>query len=78
MAGLFSDLDALALTLAGMQTGGPNRRKEAPLPPGKTRQFPGGPTNPERHPVRPKLPGSRDRNRIDPSDQFRPPTLLKV
>ena len=37
-----------------------------------------GAYHPERHPVKPKLPGSKDRNRIDPRRPLRAPTLLKV
>ena len=66
MAGLFDALGRLA--------------EKPPPAPGRTR-FPRqlrGLFPPEAHPVKPKLPGSRDRNRIDPRRPFRAPTLLKV
>ena len=50
--------------------------KELPKVPFPAR--PGAVVRPEINPVRPKVPGSKDRNRIDPDRPFRAPTLLKV
>lgn len=40
--------------------------------------FPDPSPSGEANPVLPKVPGSRDRNRIDPDRRFRAPLLIKV